>query len=918
MNMILTEEKIYQRYRFREMHQTKNFKRTKTFLKMLSFASQTQFKPKITNENIISSSEKITPFAIKSDSACARELNRMAIQLNCEADWCAQEATIRNVVALINGGAMKFMAFEKNLIKLSPGLILSIKSVHETLVKQACYLIARLSREYESNFFKVLGVDILKSLSTQIPNNTQIISDSCKLAILSIIRYCQTKQMFAYVMKYYLNKAQKPEIRQLASESLCVILDCWKRSLIDSYYIKITHALKILLKDSYEEARYYAKKATITVFALYPDRKAAFMKELDDNKIINDLESDASSTISQCDRQTDEIMNMISERIENMSSSSSSVAGTPKIVSSFRKVENENPNYDLNVKFEPNIRKKMEKTEIQCLSHINTNDCSKNDDICSNPKEEIENFTLETKNNSNIHNVMKTPENSYKKLSRLGKLKTPEIEAFSPRTVASPSNKMSLIPVRNAFQNKLKRNPSPVIQSPKLQTSNTNKRHSNSPISQKSFDNNGVSQINYRSRHISQNLSMNSIPMFQFEEGQEMQFLQSISEFINTGRFFALENSIQKIIPGLLICSVKSNEKKISSLAVRHIYELIKVFPEQFELSLPSLFEIFFADLPSEDEMTRFVPLILKEVQCLYNPNLLIKVAIKQFPSSQLTKFISLICSQPSCDLSNCELCCSLINIALKFKNSESKNILIQIAKQNPDMIIKAETDFLEESSYFEEALGEIESSALEKLYPHFSPNHMDEFITKILEIVDSDNPNDNFDDYRYHLYHEIERAFDQTNNIVSLFNLILAIFEKKGIQDYHIFINQFSCYYHDKKSQLIIHKILNFISESESLFVLINSFLNLVNSDEIELVKNSVSIISYLVKNDSNNCSKPVLPKLIENLERLISHKNFYIRMCAVKCYASLSVNYKSDVTNSIDNLTLAQKCLISKYCDL
>ena len=67
----------------------------------------------------------------------------------------------------------------------------------------------------------------------------------------------------------------------------------------------------------------------------------------------------------------------------------------------------------------------------------------------------------------------------------------------------------------------------------------------------------------------------------------------------------------------------------------------------------------------------------MKEIQGLYDPTLLLNVVSRQFPSNQQVQFISQICCQPECDLSDDAICCTLINLSLRFKTNDSRKMMI-------------------------------------------------------------------------------------------------------------------------------------------------------------------------------------------------------------------------------------------------
>lgn len=863
----------------------------------------------------------------KSQSLCDQEIDNLVDKINNGTEWNEQFNAIQKIIALINGGALNFKNFRDAISRINVGIQKAIQNVRFTLVKQACSLIIALAQNLGPKFDKTFGNEIIIPLAEHTMNGTQAIADCCKFSLLNISRYCQTTSILSTLC--VLAASKLPCNRQVSSECFCVVLDCWSRPALEKNIELLKSSLIQLLKDSNHDVRCYAKRATSTFLVIYPKYESAFKKALKP-KIIQQLEIERADTST---KWSDVLFEIYSERFES-----------PHL--KYEPAQNE----FMTSKGKENINLNQSKVIVKDLH----------------------------KNERKIE--LRTPENKYVKLSKQGRLKTPEMEEFSPQVLettliptprrrsADPPTPKMLDTPKSILKKQSKlpcRSKSPTFTSSpakimdEISSTNSptfsyeqmpiekkyNKRNSNSPFVEKNlrFTNDNAARTRVVINRRSLNNATNLIE-FKLENGREIEFLHKIREFSNTGRHFSLRDSIDGIIPDLIVCLV-SNSKKISSLAIRLVFGLIQVFPKSFEDHLPSLFEILFADLPQTDieesQDQNFVNITLKELQKLYNPKLLLKIVTNQFPSNQQVKFLSQVCCQPSCDLTDDSICCSLINLALRYQTNDSRKMLISIAKQNPDMIIKAQTDFPEDESYFESVLSDIDNYSDEKV-PSFSPQNIHSWINKVQGIITKashdlysdkkDNDATNvvincanesiWSVTRSLLYQEINSAFDQTNDVDQLFKLVLFIFEIIGISDYHIFLHSLLMYSNNKKCAEMANRIFDHLIGRENKDTLIEHLIECVKNietEDIDVIRGSLLMISNVIgKNQKPAICDSSICKIFILLNKIITQsKTPDSRRFAVQCYVSLFKNetYNQIATNFMNDLNESQRRLILLY---
>jgi hypothetical protein len=221
----------------------------------------------------------VSPCTSRSLAQALGQLDAIAKQMAPENEWSVQTDAMTKVMALINGGALKYEQFVHDLARIGPALLDATQNLRSSLVKSSCLLLSHLARELGPRF-DIMG-EALFPLSNQTSNGTQIIAESCRFTILTICTHCQTKRVLGSILE--LSRLKSSSNRQISAEALCIILANWtSKGIIDSHSSKICDAIERLLRDANQETRGIARRATNLLFALYPDKKSEFMDSLDD------------------------------------------------------------------------------------------------------------------------------------------------------------------------------------------------------------------------------------------------------------------------------------------------------------------------------------------------------------------------------------------------------------------------------------------------------------------------------------------------------------------------------------------------------------------------------------------------------------------------------------------------------------
>lgn len=266
------------------------------------------------SELTISSREEVSPLTLilKSQTVCINEVNSLSEIINQNDSNDEKIKAIQRVITLINGGALNFKYFTKNLTNMITGITNAIQSKYIDLVKYSNALIVLISQNLGKKSEKVLGNKLIQPLVQLTLNKSKEISDCCKFSILNIARYWQTKNVLLILCD--LSTSELIHHRQLCSECLCVVVECWSRPILEKTLKLITSTLKILLRDSNKEIKKYSKNATTTIFAMYPNYKSIFIEDLNP-AIIEEVEKETNESRI---RQSDVLFEMYSECFESL------------------------------------------------------------------------------------------------------------------------------------------------------------------------------------------------------------------------------------------------------------------------------------------------------------------------------------------------------------------------------------------------------------------------------------------------------------------------------------------------------------------------------------------------------------------------------------------------------------------------
>ena len=231
-----------------------------------------------------SAGETIDPLIIQNEAFAGKEMSAVIKSVESSKDWDDQLAIVQKLIALVKGNACNFQSFNcqlPNLVSFFGSCILNQRS---TLVKYVCLLISQLVKQLKDRFEGV-GDAILPVLFQPTSNGTQIISNSCKYAIYSIIHNCKSKKMMLTIIDQTSSNSNASKV--IASECLTIMLNEWTKNIFLPYFKQLEKSMYNLLSDSNYEVRNNARESASLFLKIFPNRNSSLYPLLNNKTISN-------------------------------------------------------------------------------------------------------------------------------------------------------------------------------------------------------------------------------------------------------------------------------------------------------------------------------------------------------------------------------------------------------------------------------------------------------------------------------------------------------------------------------------------------------------------------------------------------------------------------------------------------------
>ncbi|EAY20260.1 hypothetical protein TVAG_192360 [Trichomonas vaginalis G3] len=231
-----------------------------------------------TREEFNHPDDDIEPIQVNSEKEAETELDQLIQKIDERQEWDTQVEFINRGMGLVKGGALEYTSFKKGLPSIYHGLISAATNLRSALLKRACLFIAQLAKETGSSF-DLLG-DYIGPLSSLFGHGTQIIADSTKFAVLSIVTNSPSKKVLLSIFDLCNSKGATQ--RAVASESISIICSIWPSELLESSFDKFEQIIIKYLADASSETRIFARNAVRNLGQTNPSRYQSILSKIDE------------------------------------------------------------------------------------------------------------------------------------------------------------------------------------------------------------------------------------------------------------------------------------------------------------------------------------------------------------------------------------------------------------------------------------------------------------------------------------------------------------------------------------------------------------------------------------------------------------------------------------------------------------
>jgi hypothetical protein len=120
---------------------------------------------------------------------------------------------------------------------------------------------------------------LIPALFRPTQSGTQIIADSCRLAILAVARHVQSRKVLQAIIE--VNASKSSVQRQIVANSIFLIVMHWDREYLNESFQMLERVLLSLMSDPAPAARQYARDAFRRFAQIFPDKAEMLFAQLD-------------------------------------------------------------------------------------------------------------------------------------------------------------------------------------------------------------------------------------------------------------------------------------------------------------------------------------------------------------------------------------------------------------------------------------------------------------------------------------------------------------------------------------------------------------------------------------------------------------------------------------------------------------
>ena len=168
-------------------------------------------------------SPSIATVEVDSAKAASLAIERLSSDLGPKASWKVRLDGLERCIAMLKGGIQYYPG--GNLVALAPMIASCLTDLRSGTVKQAALLVTAEARSLGSDFAPSFAA-VFPALVKQLQARSALVANCCHLAILEIVRSCQSQKVAKPMLDGY--KSPVPCVRLVAAEAAHVICETWQ------------------------------------------------------------------------------------------------------------------------------------------------------------------------------------------------------------------------------------------------------------------------------------------------------------------------------------------------------------------------------------------------------------------------------------------------------------------------------------------------------------------------------------------------------------------------------------------------------------------------------------------------------------------------------------------------------------------
>ncbi|OHT11365.1 hypothetical protein TRFO_19257 [Tritrichomonas foetus] len=385
------------------------------------------------------------------------------------------------------------------------------------------------------------------------------------------------------------------------------------------------------------------------------------------------------------------------------------------------------------------------------------------------------------------------------------------------------------------------------------------------------------------------------------EKGKEEEFLDVVEEYVNTNQQFELSQSLNSIIAGLFACAF-SDDENIHLRAIDMIGNLVFTFPKNFLPHLSKLIEILITF--NEKNINKYDQM-LRDLQSIYDPNVLLLNTENLQISTRLLKFVALLCDDAETDLKKDQICINVYDIAMTLLKNEpehSKKVIFAICRQN--------REFIERQKNKDQILDLISQYQENPEYPFFNPRGVSIWCDEVRKFIKTSR----FSSQKEGLFNEISKGLSLTNEKDLIIVLIIDILKLTNNEQFEKFLPDIILYYKNRNAKNI-QKLIKYLIATVDNKLFINNLLPLIDELYDEDIRNLIDILIEVIKSGNKDKVTEAFDYITSTLGDLIDHRDSEVRRVVIMAYVVLSDVFPEKTAMVISNLPKVPQKLIAFY---